>query len=201
MLDIDRVTESCTVLLEQSSVLITAELIERSALRGLTRETDLVGLAMNRHHRPDDIRQDRGRHGARPEVRSRPACGTHRTTNNQLTALDEATGLLNACCNLVVHRKNAIDGQTISTRAHERSIRSGTEQQLKTRQHHRLTRTGLTGDDDKALAKVNVGRLDDAEMRNIERLDHRGPSLHPRTGRLNLRTRRAENGVSSTRTS
>ena len=201
MLDIDRVTESCTVLLEQSRVLITAELIERSALCRFPRQANLVGLPMNRHHRPDDLRQDRGRHGARSEVRSRPAGGTHRTANNQLTALDEATGLLNACYNLVVHRENAIDRQTISTRAHKRSIRSGTEQQLKTRQHHRLTRTGLTGDDDKALAKVNVGGLDDTEMRNIERLDHRGPSLHPRTGRLNLRTRRAENGVSSTRTS
>jgi len=31
----------------------------------LTRETDLVGLPMNRHHRPDDIRQGRGRRGAR----------------------------------------------------------------------------------------------------------------------------------------
>ena len=156
---------------------------------------------MNRHHRPDDIRQDRGRHGARSEVRSRPACGTHRTTNNQLTALDEATGLLNASCNLLVHRENTIDRQMIGTRAHECSIRAGAEQQLETRQHHRLTRTGLAGDDDKALTKVNVGSLDDTEMRNIERFDHRGPSLHPRTGRLNLRTRRAENGVSSTRTS
>ena len=111
---------------------------------------------MNRHHRPDDIRQDRGRHGARSEVRARPAGGTHRTTDNQLTALDEATGLLNASCNLLVHRENTIDRQMIGTRAYERRIRSGTEQQLETRQHHRLTRTGLTGDDDKALAKVDV---------------------------------------------
>ena len=201
MLDIDRVTECCAIFLKQSCVPLTAKLIECSALCGFPRQADLVGLPVDRHHRPDNIRQDRGRHGARSEVRARPACGTHRTTDNQLTTLDEASGILNACCNLVVDRENAIDGQTVGARAHERSIRAGAEQQLETRQHHRLTRTGLTGDDDKALTKVNVCRLDDTEMRNIERLDHRGPSLHPRTGRLNLRTSRAENGVSSTRTS
>ena len=178
-----------------------SKLVQSTSLSGLPRQPNLIRLTMDRHHRPDDIRQDRGRHGARSEVRARTACSTHRTTDNQLTALEEATGLLNASCNLLVDRKNTIDRQMIGTRAYERRIRSGTEQQLETRQHHRLARTGLTGDDDKALAKVDVGRLDDAEMRNIERLDHRGSSLHPRTGRLNLRTRRAENGVSSTRTS
>ena len=63
MLDVDRVTESGAVLFERSRVFLTAELIERTALGGFPRQADLVGLPVDRHHRPDDIRQNRGRHG------------------------------------------------------------------------------------------------------------------------------------------
>ena len=110
MLDVDRIAESDSVLFERSRMLLAAELIERTTLGGLPRQADLVGLPVDRHHRPDDIRQNRGRHGTRSEVRAGAPSSTHRTTDNQLAPLDEAAALLNACCNLRPHRENAVDG-------------------------------------------------------------------------------------------
>ena len=62
-LDLDRLSECRAILLQERAVLRAPELIERAALGGLARESDLVSLAVNRHHRPDNIRQGRGGNG------------------------------------------------------------------------------------------------------------------------------------------
>ena len=201
VLDVNGVAESRAVLLEQSRVGLAAKLIEGTALGRLPRQTNLVGLPVDRHHGSDNVRQDRGRHGTGTEVGTGTTCGTHRTADDQLASFDEATAVLNACCNLFVHREDTVNGKALCATAHERRIRAGTEQQLQAREHHRLTGTRFAGHNDEPRPKIDVSGLDNTQMRNIERLNHRGPSLHPRTGRLNLRTRRAENGVSSMRTS
>ena len=109
MLRVHSGAESLAVFIHQGGVRSTTKLVESTALGGFPRQANLIGLTVNRHHRTDDLRERGGGNGPRPQVRARPAGRSHGASNDQLAALDDATGFLDAGSHLLCHRKNTVD--------------------------------------------------------------------------------------------
>lgn len=173
--DVNGVAESRAVLLEQPRG-PAAKLIEGTALGSLPVRRIWSACPWIVTTDPTMSVNTEAGTGREPVVGMGTTCGTHRTADDQLAFLLTRPPLSSTRAATSSFTVKILSTECACASAHERRIRAGTEQQPQAREHHRLTGTRFAGHNDETRPKIDVSGLDNTQMRNIERPNHRGPS-------------------------
>ena len=76
--------------------------------------------------------------------------------DDEFSVLDDATEFLDRCLDVGGDREDPVNAEAFLAAAHERRVRTRTEEELEAAEHHRLAGSRLAGNDGESGCEVDV---------------------------------------------
>ena len=153
-----------------------AEPIHKVTLRSGLSQTRLISLSVHRDKNRPHLRQGGDGHRTTREVRPRPAVSRHRASSDKGVVFDVDTEVLEHVAEqlltFLVDRHDGVDFGLLAGFPQLSRLRSSAAQQFDTRQDHRLTGPGLTGDHRQPGTEVHLSIGDDPDALDAQLFDH-----------------------------
>ena len=200
----------------QSGVLRSSQTVQGGPLSGGAAQSELLGLSMYRHQVGPDVGEHGGGDRTPAQMRTRTTRGRHRAGGDEQVVVELGAGLPGPRGGPRgrIQGEGALDQSALGPSSHNGALGPLPKQKPERGEHHGLAGPGLSRQGGQTGAKRKLSPLDDAEILDMERLDHavspgspessESPESpmglrQPSTGRSNLRTRRVAKGASFSR--
>ena len=158
----------------QSGVLRTSQTVQGGPLSGGAAQSELLGLSMHRHQVGSDVGEHGGGDRTPAQMRTRTTRGRHRAGGDEQVVVELGAGLPGPRGGPRdrIQSEGALDQSTLSPGSHNGALSPLPQQEPERGEHHGLAGPGLSRQGGQAGAQRKLGLLNDAEILDMERLDH-----------------------------
>ena len=154
--------------------LIVREGIEQCRVGGFLEELLIVILSVDVDQQPTHLTSDGDGDGLAVEAGTSPPVRAEHAGEHQLALLAGKAHLLHGGDDSGIQiGKDGADGGTALPRADQLAGDTVAKQEIDGVKNDRLARTGLTAENGKALAQVQIQRFDDGDILNMQTLQHK----------------------------